>query len=139
MKSQKTEKSIFSSRESSLEINTFNSLYVRMISYIFKDPYFIRKNTIVNLLYSNFKPEDFTQSNLPSNYSDLLWASYHNLTWEDISAERRYTLSLIFNVISEKSHECSDLDWFYIERCTLHFVNFTKPVSNHIHSILERN
>ena len=106
---------------------------------IFKDPYFIRKNIIINLLYSNFNPADFTQTTLPSNYSDVLRASYHNLTWNDIPSERKQTLSLVFNVLKEKSHECTDLDWFYLERCTLHFVNFTKPIPNQIHFILERN
>ena len=110
-----------------------------MSGLIFSDPYFIRKNTLINLLYSYFPPSDFNHATLPQNYPDILRATYHNLSWENLLCDRKYTLGLAFQVLSIKSFECSDIDWFYLERCILHFVNFKRPVPQHIPSVLNRN
>ena len=112
--------------------------YVRMSDNIFSDPYFIRKNVLINLLYSNFPPSDFNHSSLPQNFSDTLRASYHSLPWNNITEDRRFVLALIFNVLSFKSFECSDIDWFYLERCLVHFINLNHSIPNQLHSVLKR-
>ena len=112
--------------------------HVRMSDNIFSDPYFIRRNTLVNLLYSNFPTSDFNHSALPPNFTDTLRASYHSLSWTNITEDRRFVLALVYNVLTFKSYECSDIDWFYLERCLVHYINFNHSIPNQLHSVLKR-
>ena len=110
-----------------------------MNQLIFQDPFFVRKNSLLNLLYSNFPVNDFTDNLNISNFSDVLRANYHSLSFENLPKDRRYILSFSYKVLQCNFSECSELDWFYLERCILHYINLQRPVPQQITHILERN
>ena len=110
-----------------------------MNQLIFQDPFFVRKNSLVNLLYSNFPVHEFTDQINTNNFSDVLRANYHSLSLENLPKDRRYILSFSHQVLQFNFSECSELDWFYLERCILHYINLQRPFSQQITHILERN
>ena len=112
--------------------------YVRMDSLIFAEPCFIRKNILLNCLYSNFKTEEFSSTIETPNFSDVLRATYHNLMPVNSLIERRHTLTLLYHVLSVHSEFCTDLDWYYLERILVHQYNLTKNRSEHINQLLAR-
>ena len=111
---------------------------VRMDSHIFSDPLFIRRNTLLNYLYSKFPTSDFSGTVSISNHTDLLRAIYHDLSLTKSRTERRHALSSVFNVLTDKHEDCKDIDWMYLERILIHFVNLEKPVPQHDLYLLNR-
>ena len=100
---------------------------VRMDSLIFEEPLFIRRNILLNFLFSKFKTEEFSENSSTVNFPDVLRAIYHNLMPVNISEDRKHALTFIYNVLMTKSEECEDIDWMYIERTLIHFVNLENP------------
>ena len=108
------------------------------LSYgIFIDPVFIRRNTLLNFLHSNFPSEDLQQ--IPIHpFSDLLRTYYHDLKLINDSKERRDSLSLVISKLTNQSDTLSELDWFYCERISIHFANFNRSVPNRVTFLLNR-
>ena len=113
-------------------------LQVRMDSLIFAEPCFIRKNILLNCLYSNFKTEEFSTTSTTPNFSDVLRATYHSLTPVTSDQERRHSLTLLYHVLSVHSDDCTDLDWYYIERILVHQINLTKSKTEQVNHLLLR-
>ena len=111
---------------------------VRMDSLIFSEPLFIRRNILLNCLYSNFKPEEFSSTTSINNFTDVLRATYHNLSPLNIGKDKIHAITLAFNILSHNSDNCTDIDWMYIERIIIHFVNINRTASNRIYSLLSR-
>ena len=109
------------------------------LSYgIFADPIFIRKNILINFIYSNFTSDEFRLVPIIA-FSDNLRAIYHNLSLENDSKTRLDSLTLAFSTLSLYENYMSELDWFYVERIIIHFVNFNRPVASRITFLLNRN
>ena len=94
-----------------------------MNSRIFQDPTFIRRNVLINFLYSSFSTADFQQKPFVT-FSDRLRVAYHNLTLENDPDERKAILSLIYSVLFYKMEHMTDMDWHYSERIMIHYANF---------------
>ena len=94
-----------------------------MNSRIFSDPVFIRRNTLINRIYSSFPTTDF-QAHPIVTFSDNLRAIYHNLTHVNDGIERKHNLSMIYSALIYKSEIMTDMDWYYIERILIHYMNF---------------
>ena len=109
-----------------------------MQSRIFVDPTFIRKNTLLNFLHSHFPSEEL-QSKVITNTTDPLRAYYHNLSLENIKTDRIEALSFVYSCLQFKFAELSDLDWFYCERISIHFANFSRTVGDRILSVFNRH
>ena len=104
---------------------------------IFSDPIFIRKNVLLNFLHSHY-PSGELQIIPITTFSDLLRASYHSLPLENEQKTRLDSLSLVYSTLTHHYNNLSELDWFYIERITLHFANLSKPVVLQIPFLLKR-
>ena len=104
---------------------------------IFSDSLFIRKNTLINHLHSNFPAESFQLVSTRS-FSDLLRAYYHSLSLEKDQKAEKESLSLIFSLLTTQADNLCELDWFYCERILLHFSNQNKSIPNQIHFLLNR-
>ena len=104
---------------------------------IFSDPPFIRKNTLINHLHSNFAT-DYLQLTSILEYSDLLRSYYHNLTLEEDRKSEKESVALIYSLLSLIPDKLSELDWFYCERITLHFSNYQKSIPQHTPYLLNR-
>ena len=96
---------------------------------IFADPVFIRRNTLLNLLHSHFPSGELIQKHI-TTFTDQLRAFYHNLSLENDQKERIDALSLILSILTLHSEILNDLDWYYCERISIHFANFSLPVPN---------
>lgn len=110
-----------------------------MATSIFSDPPFIRRNILLNNLHSNFKTEDFSEKPSISNHSDLLRATYHSLAPLKVLADKKYALSLIYLVLTTVGDACNDIDWMYLERILIHFINLQKSADDRLLSLLTRN
>ena len=108
-----------------------------MDSLIFEEPLFIRRNILLNFLFSKFKTEEFSETTSTDGHTDVLRATYHNLMPLKVSRDRKYALTLVYNVLTTKSEICEDIDWMYIERIIIHFVNQEHPQSQ-VHFLLSR-
>ena len=105
---------------------------------IFSDPVFIRKNSLLNFLYSHFPSKELLHIQVPS-FSDQLRVCYHNLSLENDQKERTDALKLVYSTLISHYESLNDLDWYYCERITIHFANFLFSIPNQINSILKRN
>ena len=107
------------------------------MSYIFTDPAFIRKNTLLNFIHSTF-PADEVELKVVVGHSDLLRAYYHALSLDNSKTVRIDFISIAYSAI----HYCSDLfteiDWFYSERIVLHFANLNRFKNRPISFLLGR-
>ena len=105
---------------------------------IFADPVFIRRNTLLNFLHSHFPSEELTQKHIIT-FTDQLRAFYHNLSLENDQKERIDALSLVLSILTLHSESLDDLDWYYCERISIHFANFSLSVPNRVAYLLKRN
>ena len=105
---------------------------------IFSDPEFVRRNTILNFLHSSFPSQELQLDQIVT-YSDQLRAYYHNLSLENEQQDRLNNLRLVYSTVHHHSDQLSELDWFYIERISIHFANFSRKVSERIVFLLNRN
>ena len=112
-------------------------MYLNPSYGIFVDPIFIRRNTLLNFLHSNYPIQELRLITAPY-FSDLLRANYHNLTLENDLQTRSDNISLIYSILTHSSDRLSELDWYYCERISIHFVNLLKPVPQHISYLLNR-
>ena len=106
---------------------------------IFADPLFIRRNTLLNQLYSHFKTTDFRFVEPSPNYQDVLRAIYHNLNFQPSVEESTYDLTTVYSIITGEQELTSDICWFYIERIIIHHINLRRPVQDRIISLLNRS
>ena len=104
---------------------------------IFTDPVFIRRNVLLNFLHSNFPSDELKI--IPTNcFKDLLRANYHSLSPINDRDDRTSNVSLIFSILTQHSDNLNEIDWYYAERITLHFANFSKPFSSQVAFLLNR-